>query len=433
MPSTKDERRLAKVVTFFLNASRHSLVVNTFSYTINFGLQLVIQLGFFMLISRTLGAEGYGVFVTITSVSVIAVILIGVGSEYLLVHRVAVDPQLFPVYFGHALIMMAVTFPLVAIPTVVVLRQIVGDAIGLLPLVVIILTDLIFTRLNVLAAQAYMAFDRANKQLAINVMMMLSKLGFLAVAAFFGGLTVSTWAWWYFAAGALSASVAVAMVLRDLGRPVFTIVRKDLGLASLYCLEFLSVGSMKDLDKPVIMHTLGAEAGGQYAAGFRIVDAASAPVRAFLYATYTRHFRHAAGGRNSSLAFGVKLLPIAVGLALPVAAGLFIIADYIPRVLGADFNGTPEIVKALAFYPLLMGLSGIGADLLRALGHQRVRMALLIISSLALVPVVWIGIGYGGLVGAAYFRLILQTALTLLTWMTILLFKPQPRSDVSNR
>lgn len=433
MQSTRPKSRLARVLTFVLNARRHSLVTNTISYTVNFGLQLVIQLGFFMLISRTLGAEGYGIFVTITSVSVIAVILIGLGSEYLLVQRVAVDPLLFPLYFGHALIMMAVTFPLVAIPTIIVLHEIVGDAINLLPLAVIVLTDLVFTRLSVLAAQAFMAFDRANMQLAINVLTVVSKLAFLMVAALLGDLTVSTWAWWYFAAGALSAAIAVILVLRELGPPELTVVKRDLGLSSLYCLEFLSVGSMKDLDKPVVMHSLGAEAGGQYAAGFRIVDAASAPVRAFLYATYTRHFRHAASGRDSSVRFGLRLLPVAVGLALPVAIGLFVIADYIPQVLGEDFNGTPEVVKVLAFYPLLMGLSGIGADLLRAIGHQKLRMALLIVSSLALVPVVWIGAAYDGLVGAAYFRLALQTGFTLLTWIVIILSKPRPQDELLSR
>ncbi len=212
----------------------------------------------------------------------------------------------------------------------------------------------------------------------------------------------------------------MSFVLRDLGRPVFTIVREDLRLSGLYCLEFLSIGSMKDLDKPVVVHSLGADFGGQYAAGFRIIDAASAPVRAFLYATYTRHFRHAEAGRENSVAFGLKLLPVAIGLALPVAIGLFVIADYVPLVLGEDFAGTPLVLKCLAFYPLLMGFSGIGADILRAIGLQKIRMALLIVTSLALIPVIWFGASIGGLAGAALLRFALQVVLTIVTWWIIL-------------
>lgn len=412
---------LSKVKHLIDQAKKSNLVRNTVSYTVNFGLQLVIQLAFFMLISRNLGAEGYGVFISITSASIIAAIVVGLGSEYLLVQRVAVDPGAFPRYFGHALIMMALTLPLVAVPMIVFLHYLVGDTISLLHLSVISLTDLVFTRLVVLAAQAYMAFDKANKQLFINAFMAISKLVFLiAATAMNDKLTVSDWTWWYFASGLLSATVAMSLVVRDLGRPELTVVREDLRLSSLYCVEFLAIGSMKDLDKPVVVHAIDAHAGGQYAAGFRIIDAASAPVRAFLYATYTRHFRHAEVGRESSYSFALKLLPVAVGLALPVAIGLFVIADYIPLVLGEDFADTPSVIKCLAFYPLLMGLSGIGADLLRAIGHQKVRMALLIFTSLALVPVVWVGAVMGGLVGAALFRFAVQSALTLLTWAAIL-------------
>lgn len=430
MQSTKSGSRLSRVLTSALNAGRHSIVANTISYSINFGLQLLLQLGFFILISRTLGANGYGVFVTITSVSVIAVILVGLGSEYLLVQRVAVEPQLFPVYFGHALTMTAATLPLIALPTIFLLYAIAGDSIALVPLAVIVLADLVFTRLSVLSAHAFMAFDKANLQLVINVLMVGSKLAFLVIAALLGDVTLSTWAWWYFAAGALSATFAIMLVLRELGPPRLGIVRRDLRLSSLYCLEFLSLGTMKDLDKPTVMYALGADASGQYAAGFRIVEAASAPVRAFLYATYTRHFRHATLGRDNSVKFALKLLPVSIGLALPVAAGLYLVADYIPQIFGEDFSGAPDVVKVLAFYPLLMGISGVGADLLRAIDRQVLRLTLLVISSLALVPAIWFGSTYGGLVGAAYFRLALQVGLAVMTWVVILLSRSRARDDV---
>lgn len=416
-PTTRENGGISAVRAFVTRARRSPLVANTISYTLNFGLQLVIQLGFFMLVSRTLGAEGYGVFVSITSVSVIAALVIGLGSEYLLLQRVAVRPESFPVYLGHSLIMMALTLPIVAVPVIYFLHRLVGDTIGLVPLAILSLTDLVFTRIVVLSAQSYMSFDKANRQLFINVFAVGSKLVFLVAASRFStNLTVESWAWWYFASGALSAAVGIGYVLRELGRPVFRVVTSDLRLGGLYCLEFLAIGSMRDLDKPTVVHALGAGAGGQYAAGFRIIDAASAPVRAFLYATYTRHFRHAEGGRANSVAFGLRLLPVSIALSIPVAIFLFLIADYVPLVLGEDFAGTPLVLKYLAFYPLLTGLSGIGADILRAIGLQKVRMGLLIVASLALVPTVSFGAMQWGMAGAVIMRLILQVALVAATW-----------------
>lgn len=404
-----------------LDLSRLPLVATTISYTINFGLQLVIQLAFFLFISRALGPEGYGLFVTITSVSIMAGFVVGLGSEYLLLQRVAVEPQSFGKYLGHSLIMMGLTFPLVLPATLVLLYFLIGDSVSLSTIAIISLTDLLFTKLVILSAQSYMAFDRARKQTVINILAASLKLAFLFLTTLLpGNLTLEEWAWWFFASGVLSAFVACWFVLRDLGRPTFALIRKDLKLSMLYCIEFLSIGGMKDLDKPVVVHNLGADAGGQYAAGFRIIDAASAPVRAFLYATYTRHFRQAQDGHASSIAFGVKLLPVTVFLALPVAAFLLLIAGFIPLVLGEDFAETPTVVMCLAFYPLLMGLSGVGADILRATGRQRVRMALLIGTSLLLIPVVSLGTTVGGLAGAALFRFAVQIALTVGTWFFIL-------------
>ncbi len=71
-PTSARIEHVNAVLALWRRARQSPLVANTISYTINFGLQLVIQLGFFMLVSRTLGAQGYGVFVSITSVSIIA-------------------------------------------------------------------------------------------------------------------------------------------------------------------------------------------------------------------------------------------------------------------------------------------------------------------------------------------------------------------------
>ncbi|TYC67375.1 hypothetical protein FMN63_14955 [Stappia sp. BW2] len=413
-----------------LALSRLPLVANTISYTINFGLQLVIQLAFFLFISRALGPEGYGLFVTITSVSIMAGFVVGLGSEYLLLQRVAVEPQSFGKYLGHSLIMMGLTFPFVLPATLAVLYFLIGSSVPLSTIAIISLTDLLFTKLIILCAQSYMAFDLARKQIVINILAASLKLVFLLIATVLPGtLTLHEWAWWFFVSGLLSALVSCWLVLRDLGRPVFKLIRDDMKLSLLYCIEFLSIGGMRDLDKPVVVHNLGADAGGQYAAGFRIIDAASAPVRAFLYATYTRHFRQAQDGQASSLAFGIKLLPVTVFLALPVAAFLLLVAGFLPLVLGEDFAETPIVVMCLAFYPLLMGLSGVGADVLRATGRQRVRMALLIGTSLLLIPVVSLGSTIGGLAGAALFRFAVQIALTIGTWFFILWAKTPAVAD----
>ncbi|NRG16348.1 hypothetical protein HPQ64_01440 [Rhizobiales bacterium] len=393
------------------------LARNTITYTFNFGLQLVIQFGYFLMISRYLGAGGYGLFVTLSSVGIIGVLIIGLGSDHLMIQRVAVDPKAFSRYFGHAVVMIASTLPVVGLAVVVVGHYLVGDELAWAPLIAIVVSHLVFGRINGVCANAFMAFDRAKLQLFCNVFIAAARAAFLGLAiVVLDKLTLEAWAWWYLAASALSAGIALTLVLAICGLPRLNVVWGDLKLGLQYCLEFLAIGSVGDLDKPTVAQALGPEAAGQYAAGFKIVDAASAPVRALLYATYTRHFRNAASSDADSVGFGIKLLPFSLAISISVAIALFIGADFVPLLIGHDFDGTPEIIKLLALYPLLMGLSGIGADILRAVGRQALRITLLVITSVLMIPAIWIGAELGGLFGAGVARLLLQVGLVGATW-----------------
>ncbi|MDJ0930982.1 hypothetical protein [Breoghania sp.] len=399
-PSSPDEEPQSQVAALIARVRRSPLVANTISYTINFGLQLVIQLFFFMLVSRSLGASGYGVFVSITSVSIIAGLIIGLGSEYLLVQRVAVDPKSFPLYFGQSLIMMAVTFPLVAVPTLFFLHYLIGDAIELLPLCILSLSDLLFTRLIVLAANAYMAFDRVHKQLFINVFTAASKLCFLIAASTFSHLTVDIWAWWFFVSGALSAAVAMTLVVRDLGRPVFGFVREDLKLSGLYCIEFLSIGSMRDIDKPVVVHAL--DAGVRRSVCGRVPD------------------------HGCSLRAGARLSLCDYNPALPLCRRR---PQQFHRLRTEASAHCHRPCHSRRRRPVLRGR-------LHSAGHRRRHIARHRASDHphvashrdepALIPVVWFGATVGGLLGAAVMWFALQIVLIILTWVIVLRQKTGP-------
>ncbi|WP_439615224.1 oligosaccharide flippase family protein [Shinella sp.] len=394
------------------------LARNTIVYTFNFGMQLVIQFGYFMLLSRYLGPSDYGVFVTLSAINGIGVLLIGLGSDHVMIQRVAVDPGNFPRYLGHSVAMSALTMPVVAIFAIAVSHYLVSAHIALSSLLAFVAAHLVFGRIVAVCASAFMAFDRAKLQMLVNVGMAVLRALFLVAAVVLQkDLTLDHWAWWYLAASALGALISVVLVAVVCGLPSPAVIREDISLGLQYCLEFVAIGSVADVDKPAVAQTLGPDIAGQYAAGFKIVDAASAPIRALLYATYTRHFRNASASAAESVRFGLKLVPFSLLISVPIAIFLYFVADYIPYLIGHDFDGTPEIIQLLALYPLLMGLSGIGADILRAVGKQKLRITLLIITALVMVPAIWAGAVLGGLLGAGLARLIVQISLVGATWL----------------
>ncbi|WP_256114608.1 oligosaccharide flippase family protein [Shinella lacus] len=394
------------------------LARNTIVYTFNFGMQLVIQFGYFMLLSRYLGPSDYGVFVTLSAINGIGVLLIGLGSDHVMIQRVAVDPGNFPRYLGHSVAMSALTMPVVAVFAIAISHYLVSAHIALSSLLAFVAAHLVFGRIVAVCASAFMAFDRAKLQMLVNVGMAVLRALFLVAAVVLQkDLTLDHWAWWYLAASALGALISVVLVAVVCGMPSPAVIRGDISLGLQYCLEFVAIGSVADVDKPAVAQTLGPDIAGQYAAGFKIVDAASAPIRALLYATYTRHFRNASASAAESVRFGLKLVPFSLLISVPIAIFLYFVADYIPYLIGHDFDGTPEIIQLLALYPLLMGLSGIGADILRAVGKQKLRITLLIITALVMVPAIWAGAVLGGLLGAGLARLIVQISLVGATWL----------------
>lgn len=415
-----------------IDKSRSSVLVrNTIVYAFNFGLQLIIQFGYFMLISRYLGPSDYGVFVTLSSINGIGVLLVGLGSDHVMIQRVAVDPQNFGRYFGHSIGMSAATMPIAGAAAALIGYLLVGDHLAISSLLIFVVAHLVFGRVVGVCASAFMAHDRADLQFLVNVGLAILRLLFLAGSILVEpDLTLDNWAWWYLGASAVGAVIAVILLRKVCGLSAPAIIRKDISLGLQYCLEFVAIGSVADIDKPAVAHALGPAVAGQYAAGFKIVDAACAPIRALLYATYTRHFRNAAASPEESVSFGRRLVPFALMISAPIAIFLYFIADYLPILIGHEYDGAPEIIKLLAVFPMLMGLSGIGADILRAVGKQRVRILLLLAAAGAMIPAVWAGAMIDGLFGAGLARLIVQLSLVAATWA--FLMKSNPKQEESS-
>ncbi|MCX7304371.1 MAG: oligosaccharide flippase family protein [Hyphomicrobiales bacterium] len=396
------------------------LARNTFYYGINFSFQVFVQFGFFALISRALGPSGYGTFASVSAVALMVSVFVGWGSEHILIQRVAVSRADFPDYFGRSLMLTGITMVPGMIFAFLVLHFLETGNFSSLGIFCLIVAECGFRKITFLGSAAYMAHDQASKQFLVdNGSLILRLLAVLALWLSADVVTLDMWALWYLAASALAAAVTLTMVLVDFGRPRFTFAGFDFKLGFLFSLEFASASGLRDMDKPVILQTLGTEQAGLYTAAFRIVDAATAPIRAVLYATYTRYFRHADESAEHGIAFGVRVIPFVLGIGILLAAFILFVAGYVPLLLGSEYDGSVGLIRILAIYPLLLGLAGIGADIMRSIGMQAMRVVLILISNFAIIGFVWAGCIYGGLEGAVASRMALQVVILFTTWAII--------------
>jgi O-antigen/teichoic acid export membrane protein len=386
-----------------------------------FGLQLMTQIGWLVLAVRFLGPDGYGFFASLTAVTVAVSCFVGWGCDQLLIRGVAADRAALRGWMGHCLLAITATgLPLVALGAALLPMLEIGQ-VGLAPLALVLVSDLLLARYANMCIAVYMATNEAARQSTVTVAIGAFRLGAIALAGLLPGeLTLAGWAWWYAAASVLAALFCLGLAIRDHGAPQWRWMRGLLGDGLTFSAESALQASVKDLDKPIVLEAAGAAAAGHYAAAFRIIDTLAMPIRALGYAIYARLFRLAAEDRAACVNYGLKLLPVGFGIGAAGGIGTLAFAWMLPWIFGAEYAELPWLVRLISPMPALFGAYIIGADVLSAIGRQSVRLGVVVASLAATLLLCWLAVPAYGLAGAALARLAVQAATAALVWVLVL-------------
>ncbi|MBS7791985.1 oligosaccharide flippase family protein [Roseococcus sp. SDR] len=382
-----------------------------------FGLQLLTQIGWLLLALRLLGPEGYGLFAALTAITVAAGCFAGWGSDQLLIREVAREPSAMRRWVGHGLLSILVTALPLGLLLFLLLPLIEAGRIGALALACVLLADLWLGRWANLAIAIYMAGGRSARQSTVTVIPGALRLAAILLAGLVHApLTLSAFAAWYAGAAALSALICLGLVVRDHGWPHAGWIPGLWGEGLAFAAESALQASVKDLDKPIVLQFLGAEAAGLYAAALRIVEVLALPIRALGYAIYARMFKLAAEDLAECRRLARRSLGLAVALGLAGGLGLLVFAGLLPWVFGAAYQALPALVRWLSPMPALFGAFVIGADLLTAVGRQSHRLAVVITSLALTLGTCWWLTPLLGMEGAILARLGVQAVTAALVW-----------------
>jgi O-antigen/teichoic acid export membrane protein len=384
-----------------------------------FVVRLVGQLGYFLLVARALGPHDYGMVASVTALLVVTASFAGWGADHVLIRHVTAAPERFADCFGHALIMIVAT----ALPLAAIAYGVQYLAIGMevLPFAAFALGELVLVRFNAVAVAGFMAFERGRDLLIVNSIVSLIRLGACGIAILLSSpLDIGEWAAWYLGGTALATLVAGLLTIDALGRPRWHFARADLGLGFHFCLYYAADSAVRDMDKPLVALFAGPVEAGLYTAAFRIVDAATMPLRALAAAFYARFFKHGHEGFEQSFRFAMKLLPFALGYAMFAAVALSAGSGLLPLVLGAKFHAAGPVVSRLAFLPIFAALTAIGGDVLTSSGRQRGRA--IVTCALALAPALldYLLVPRFGAIGAAYAALGTAGLVSAAMWIMML-------------
>jgi O-antigen/teichoic acid export membrane protein len=386
------------------------------------GGRMVIRAAYFVVIARALGADGYGAFIGVTALVAIASPFSSWGSGDLLIRTVSRNPERFGTSWGNALLVTLVSGAALIGLILAIARAVLPDSIPLQLISVVALADLFAARVVDIGAQAYQAFERLDRTAVFRALPNLARLlGASAMVLVVPEATALQWGWVYLLTTLLTCSFTIAVVGQELGRPTFrpSEAFRDWKEGFFFAVSESSQNIYNDIDKTMLARLATLEAAGIYAAAYRLLEVAFAPVRSILYASYARFFKVGTDGIRGSVRFARKLLP--VGWAFSLGGGLLLIifAPIAPTILGDDYQNSAEAIRWLSVLPFLKTGHYFAADSLTGAGYQGLRSAIQILVAIINVMLnLWL-IPALSWTGAAIASLVSDGLLMAFLWLAV--------------
>ena len=415
-----------------LRAARDSKITRNASWLLAgelFG--LASQLVMFLLVTNTFEKEVYGTFVGVVSLVLFVGPFSSFGAGYLVVQRVVSRGEALVPAILRAWVTVMVGAVVIG-GGLVALRGVVLPQTTTILLLEIVCAELFFNQL----VQANRFIGQAIGKLWLTpVMTATSGITRVAFAVWYlrvrSNPTLEGWGVFYFLSIAIGAIVGMAIIWAMVGDQIRATFpnRRDLGEGLTFSINVSSAMLKGDADKWLLLRMNHAAANGVYGAGYRILGLATAPNTALGDATYARFF--AASGPREAIALAKRLS--AVSLVLNTVSGLVVIvgASFITGLLGDSYTEAAEVLRWIAFVPMLSAWQLFAGNALSGIGHHRTRLyqtmssaGLNIVLNIILIPSLsWRG--------SAIATIVTELYLVVLHWRTLwrLASRPEAQAD----
>ncbi len=414
-----------------LDNLRNSLLArNTLWMLLGYGVRALIQASYFIVIARSLGAEGYGAFVGTAALVAILAPFGSLGYENLLIKNVARNSELFEKYWGNALVMTLFSGSILIGMGMLLSYYVLPSTISPLLVLSVAAADILFARILETSGRAFQAFQRLGWFAQFQVLLSLSKLiAALSLVLLTASPTPEQWGLLYLLSAVLSASIGFLIVRRKLGAPRLNLAgaASELKEGFYFSVGFSSQNIYNDVDKTMLARLSTLEAAGIYGAAYRLIDVAFAPILSLLFASYARFFQRGSGGIRGSFSYAKRLLPYAGAYGLFTGAALYLCAPLLPYLLGSDYQNAVEAIRWLALLPFLKALRFFVADALTGAGFQGLRSAAQVFVALFNVLINFLLIPIFTWRGAAWASIISELLLLLALLVIVLYIRRKER------
>ena len=386
------------------------------------GAQLPIRAVYFILIARSLGAEGYGAFVGVTAFVSVLMPFASMGSGNILIKNVSRDHSTFPEYWGKTIFLTCSSGFLLSLLTLGLSTYILPATIPFLLVVSVAIADLIFLALLNVSCQAFQGFQRLGMTSFLLILPNCTRLLALVVLIIFKEPTPLDLGYIYLVSTGVAFLVGIYMVSARLGKfdrcrkVSFSEIKEGLYFSVAQC----SHSIFNDIDKTILTRLASLEAAGIYAAAYRLIDVAFIPVRSIISASYARFFQSGIHGMRGTVTLVGKLLPLSAAYGLLVSLLIFWCAPLLPLILGSEFTEAIHALRWLSLLPFLKVLHYFPANALTGAGFQGLRSSLLVATAVLNVGLnLWLVPKYSWK-GSAWASLACDSIYAVIIWGAVL-------------
>lgn len=326
--------------------------------------RLFTQLLWIILMTRSLGAEGYGMFSGASGLALALSGLAGVGLGLRMYQDAARTPEIFGLRWAQA--RKALWWSCIALALLFTCFGLVGF-VQLSPRLIatIAISELVFAPMVTQVAFAYAAHGQMARAAAAPVLLSCGRVAAAAVFALTSQPDVVTYGLLHLlGTGGSSCLVWYGCYRRlSFGRHRSSITWSDLRIGLGFSSIWASGLALGSLDKAAALHYGGAEIAGHYTAAHRFVSIATQPIEALVMTAMPRLFR-AGNEQTISSHLLVALFAATAGYGCFAAVIVWLAAPLLPWVLGETFAATAPVLHVLALYIPIYGLRTLGSNVL---------------------------------------------------------------------
>ena len=366
-------------------------------------LRILVQAGYFVVVTRGLGAADFGRYTSVQALLLGLVAFTAAGYPVLAVREVSRVPEARARIWSDGVRITTLFGGLVVVGITLFGPVVLSIEFPRLPLFLFGASEVVFTGFLLIFTGIQQGEQRLRRMAVIEVGLAAARTLLVGAVWWITGLTLLSFALAHTAATALWLGLVLGRYGRSWAWPLRSFdaqaVRRRFRDGLSISVSNSGRSFLLGLDKMLLPALVGAEVAGQYAAAFRLVAFALLPIQAFMSALYPRFFAEGARSTLGVIRLWRRAAPWTIAYAIPIALLVWLAAPLLRPVLGMEFPDAPVVLRSLIgviviqalYLPLGDALAGADSFGFRSLSILAALIANLIINLLLIPEMGWRG------------------------------------------